>query len=230
MAALVGARWQWQLTGTVDTTVDASVFDVDGFDTSAATVTQLHSQGRRAVCYFSAGSWEKWRPDAAAFPAAGLGRSNGWSEERWLDVRRLDILGPIMAKRLDMCRAKGFDAVEPDNVDGYANQTGFRLRYADQLRYNRWLADAAHARGMSVALKNDVEQVGDLVDWFDFAVNEECVAYAECDALQRFLVAGKAVLHVEYDLTTSYFCARVPVGFSSMQKTWDLDAWRKPCP
>ena len=226
----VGTRWQWQLTGTVNTSVQAPVFDIDGFDTPAATVAALKASNRRTICYISAGSWERWRPDAGKFPTAVLGRSNGWSGERWLDIRRLDVLKPIMAARLNMCKAKGFDAVEPDNVDGYSNNTGFALTYADQLRYNRWLAAAAHARGMSVGLKNDVEQVRDLVAYFDFAINEECMAYAECGALRPFLAAGKAVLHVEYELSTTSFCPKVPVGFSSMRKNWDLDAWRSPCP
>jgi hypothetical protein len=123
------------------------VYNVDGFDTPAATVRLLHARNRRVICYISAGSWEDWRPDARRFPAGVLGRSNGWAGERWLDIRRLDVLTPILRARLDMCRAKGFDAVEPDNVDGYANRTGFRLSAADQLRFNRWIAHETHAVG-----------------------------------------------------------------------------------
>ena len=43
---------------------------------------------------------------------------------------------------------------------------------------------------------------------FDFAVNEECFRYDECDALEPFVTAGKAVFHVEYDLATTAFCAK----------------------
>ena len=53
-----------------------------------------------------------------------------------MDVRRIDVLGPIMESRLDMCEEKGFDGVEPDNVDGYLNDTGFPLTKEDQLSYN----------------------------------------------------------------------------------------------
>ncbi len=209
--------------------MDAAVYNIDGFDTSASTVASLHAQGRRVICYFSAGSWEEWRPDAATFPAEVLGRSNGWPGERWLDIRRLDILAPIMGARLDMCKSKGFDAVDADNVDGYTNATGFPLTAADQLRFNRWLAQAAHARGLSIGLKNDLDQVGDLVADFDFAVSEQCMEYDECDLLLPFVQANKAVFHIEYNLDASVFCPKRPTGFSSMQKRLELDAWRVVC-
>src|SRR4051794_39669821 len=139
-----GTTWQWQLTGKVDLSVRARMYDVDLFDTPGSVVRALHARHRKAVCYLSAGSYENWRPDAGAFPAEVLGRPlDGWPGERWLDIRRLDVLGPIMRARLDACRAKGFDGVEPDNVDGYANDSGFPLTGADQLRYDRFLARAA---------------------------------------------------------------------------------------
>src|SRR5512142_1630416 len=78
------ASWQWQLDGRLDTSVRARVYDVDGFDTSRATVARLHRAGRYVVCYVDAGTWENWRPDAARFPRALLGAQNGWPGERWL--------------------------------------------------------------------------------------------------------------------------------------------------
>lgn len=223
--------WQWQLTGSIDTSVDVDVFDVDGFDVSAGTVAELHDKGAKVICYFSAGSWEDWRPDADEFADSVLGRLNGWPGEKWLDIRRLDVLGPIMEARMDMCAAKGFDAVEPDNIDGYTNNTGFALTAADQLVYNRWLAEAAHARGLSIGLKNDLDQVDDLVDVFDFAVNEECFEWDECANLTPFVNQGKAVFHVEYEHDTNDFCPHTTsLGFSSLLKNWDLDAWYLDCP
>src|SRR5581483_990790 len=128
----------------------------------------------RAICYLSAGTWEDWRPDANTFPAFVMGNSLSWPGERWLHIHYLDILGPIMGARLGLCKAKGFDGVEPDNVDGYANDTGFPLTAQDQLRYNIFLANAAHARGLSVGLKNDVDQVEQLLPHFDWTLNESC--------------------------------------------------------
>ena len=129
----------------------------------------------------NAGAWERWRPDADRFPPRLLGKPlDGWPGERWLDIRRLAALKPIIRARLDRCKRKGFDAVEPDNIDGYANASGFPLRAADQAHFNRFVASAAHARGLGVALKNDLEQAAALEPSFDFAVVEECFRYREC--------------------------------------------------
>jgi hypothetical protein len=155
---------------------------------------------------------------------------SGWPDERWLDIRRLDVLGPIMEKRLDLCRAKGFDGVEPDNVDGYSNGTGFPLSAADQLAYNRFLVSAAHARGLSIGLKNDLDQVAELQPIYDWALNEECFANSECQLLQPFVQAGKAVFNVEYGLDPASFCPQArAMGFMSMRKELALDAARTPC-
>jgi hypothetical protein len=223
--------WQWQLTGRVDLSVRARLFDIDLFDTPARVVARLHARGRRVVCYLSAGSFERGRPDEGSFPAAVLGRPlEGYPDERWLDIRRIDVLGPIMERRLDLCRRKGFDAVEADNVDGYANPTGLPLTGADQLAYNRFLAQAAHARGLSIGLKNDLDQVQALEPSFDWALNEQCFQYDECDRLTPFVRARKAVFTVEYELQPAAFCARARrLGFMSMRKHLDLDAWRAPC-
>ena len=118
--------WQWQLTGPLDLSVNAQVYDVDLFSTSAEQVQQLRAQGRKVICYLDAGSHEPDRPDSAQYPVAILGRElSGWPGERWLDIRRLDVLIPLIAARMDLCAKKGFDGVEPDNVDGYQNNTGF---------------------------------------------------------------------------------------------------------
>ncbi|MFN7148418.1 MAG: endo alpha-1,4 polygalactosaminidase, partial [Microthrixaceae bacterium] len=119
---------------------------------------------------------------------------------------------------------------EPDNIDGYTNRSGFALSGADQLAYNRMLARLAHARGLAIGLKNDLEQVPQLVTDFDFAVNEECAVYDECEVLAPFVAAGKAVFHAEYELTTDEFCATSrSLGLSSIRKRYDLDVWRQTC-
>ncbi len=228
----VGVTWQWQLSGRLDLNVNAAVYDVDLFTTTADQVRILHARGRKVICYLSAGSWEPYRPDSGRFPAAVKGRAlDGFADERWLDIRRTDVLLPIMARRMDLCRSKRFDAVEADNVDGYANRSGFPLTATHQLRYNRALASLAHARGLSIALKNDLDQVAALAPAFDFAVNEQCVEYDECAALRPFIAAGKPVLHVEYSGSPAQFCpVTKPLRFSSLLKHEELDAYRRPCP
>ncbi|MFI9648353.1 endo alpha-1,4 polygalactosaminidase [Streptomyces sp. NPDC052040] len=225
-----GLAWQWQLDGRADPSVNVPVYDIDGFENSAADVARLHRAGRKVICYVNVGAWEDFRPDKDAFPRSLLGGSNGWSGERWLDIRRRSELRPIMGRRFDMCRDKGFDAVEPDLVEGYGNRTGFPLTARDQLAYNRMIADLAHERGLSVGLKNDLPQIPQLVGDFDFAVNEECAQYDECAELTPFVTAGKAVFHVEYAEPTGKFCAESRrLKLSSMQKKPELGVWRKPC-
>ena len=196
----VGQKWQVQLSGVVDRSVNADIFDVDLFDVSARDMAELHAQGKSVVCYFSAGSYEDWRPDAGRFPLLTKGLPlDGWPGERWLDVRRLRSLAPVMTARLDLALAKGCDGVDPDNVDGYTNVTGRSLTAAQQLNYNRWLAEEAHQRGLAVGLKNDLDQIPQLVPWFDWALNEQCFVYDECNTLLPFIDAGKVALNIEYD-------------------------------
>jgi hypothetical protein len=222
--------WQWQLTTPVRLSVPAQMFDIDLFDNSASVVAALHRRRRHAICYLDAGTYESYRPDARRFPPSLLGMSNGWPGERWLDIRRLSLLEPIMRARFSLCRRKGFDGVETDNVDAYANDSGFPLTAADQLTYNRWLARTAHSFGLSIALKNDLDQVRALEPYFNFALDEQCFEYSECDKLRPFVDAHKAVFEVEYNLSPGAFCARAnALGFMSMRKTLGLGVSLQVC-
>jgi hypothetical protein len=223
--------WQMQFSGKIDRSVPADAYDIDAFESSAALVAKLHAQGRRVVCYIDAGSWEKWRPDADLYPAAVKGKAmDGWPGERWLDVRRIDVLGPILEDRVAMCAAKGFDGVEFDNVDGYSNKTGFPLTAGDQLAFDRWLADTAHAHGLAVGLKNTPSLAAQLEPRFDFSIVEQCVQYKECSSFAPFLDADKPVLDIEYSVRPATFCPKTSqLGIFGMRKHLELDAWRKTC-
>ena len=199
--------WYWQLQGTVNNSEPVAAYDIDGFDNSAAEVSTLHGQGKHVICYIDVGTAENWRPDYSSFPASVLGSSNGWPGERWLDISKLSILEPIMTARFQMCREKGFDAVEPDNMDGYENSTGFPLSASEQLTYDEWIAGEVRALGMAVLQKNDGEQTAQLEPYFDGALDEQCNQYHECSNFQPYLAAGKPVLNAEYSLSTSSFCA-----------------------
>jgi hypothetical protein len=218
--------WQWQLQGRLDPSVAASVFDLDGFETTPAEVTALHRGGRRVICYLDVGSWESYRPDRDEFPAAVIGRRyEGFPDERWLDVSRFRLFRAPLEARIAMCARKGFDAVEPDNLAGFENDTGFAISASQQLRFNRWIAAQVHRRGMAVALKNDPRQVPQLLGSFDFAIVEECFQYDECERFEPFVRAGKAVFEAEYELPTARFCdGAVALGFAAIRKSYDLFA------
>jgi hypothetical protein len=224
------APWQVQLQGRIDTSVRARFFDIDG-STSARTVRVLHRRGRKVACYLNAGSWEAFRSDRRAFPPEVLGRRYaGYPDERWLDIRRIDLLAPILRARIDACKAKRFDGVDPDNLNGYENPTGFPLTAADQLRFNTWLANEVHARGLSVGLKNDGPQARTLVPYFDWVIVEECIAQRNCGEYAPFTRAGKPVFAIEYRRPTRTACSEAARrGISLVFKTPALRARRRTC-
>jgi hypothetical protein len=222
--------WNWVLSHVPAPPYrNVSMYDIDGFDATASDVASMHTAGIKVVCYISAGTYENWRPDASQFPSSILGNNvSGWKGERWLDIREIQkpdsVLLSIMTARLGMCKSKGFDGVELDNVDGYTNTTGFPLTASDQAIYNSVLANAAHQRGMFVLLKNDLGQVSALLPYFDGALNEECNRYSECGPLSKFVQAGKAVFNAEYSGSISSFCpADNTADFNGVLYSMSLD-------
>ena len=206
-----GTSWQWQIDGSAinETVLDAStnpkkMYDIDMFTTDAPTIQRLHAKNIYVVCYVETGSWENYRPDQAAYPASVLGNAlAGYPSERLVDIRQIGILGPIIAARFDLAKAKGCDGIEPDLDDTYSGySTGFTLTMQDQLTFNKAIADLAHARGMSIGLKNGASSGGvfekAMVQFTDWALNEECNQFGECGGYQVYIAANKAVFQVEY--------------------------------
>ncbi len=190
--------WQIQLQESVNPSYPVQLYDIDLFDSNRSLISQLKAAGKKVICYFSAGSYEEWRPDANQFEPSVLGRPlDGWPGERWLDIRSPNVR-KIMTNRLDLAVEKGCDGVDPDNMDGYTNNPGFAFNPDEQLDYNRFIAREAHDRKLAVGLKNDLDQIAELVGHFDFAVNEQCFQYDECDLLTPFTQQGKPVLNIEY--------------------------------
>lgn len=227
----VSVRWQWQLDGTINPDYSVDLYDVDLYETPDAILQRLREKNIRIVCYFSAGTYEPGRPDAESIPTTARGRTLAdWPNERWLDVRDMRVFD-VMVGRLEYAARRGCDAVEPDNVDGFTNDTGFSLSADDQLAYNRNMANRAHALGLGIGLKNDGDQVTDLVDYYDFELNEECNEYQECDQLTPFLVRGKPVLNAEYADNASAAQQRAPAlcrvaidaGLRTLILPYDLD-------
>jgi hypothetical protein len=154
--------------------------------------------------------------------------------EKWLDIRRMDLIAPIMRARLDLCKAQGFDAVEPDNMEIHSNGSGFPITYEDQLKYAVWLADEAHQRGLAIGIKNAADQVRELIDHFDFAIIEDYFFYGLQEKMVPFIEAGKPVFAAEYDDTGVDFAAACKkakeLGFSLIQKHRILTSYRVICP
>jgi len=203
-------HFHWQLSAPLAIPADeiagqgAVVYDIDGETNDAATVAALHALGPdvKVVCYVDVGTWENYRSDASQFPASVLGNGNGWPGEQWLDVRQQSILLPLMKQRfVDWCVNKGFDAIEPDNLDAWENNPGFPITEADNLAYDTAIASLGHSLGLSVGLKNLPENAADLEPSFDWSLDEQCFEYSECSFLeQAFAANGKAVWDVEYNV------------------------------
>jgi hypothetical protein len=231
-----GESFQIQYDGKLDLSVDAKIYDLDMFDTPASVVAKLHAMGRRVVCYIDVGTWENWRPDADKFPKSVLGRRDGhWPGERWLDIRQTSILEPIMGDRYDLCKKKGFDGIDPDNIDGYQNNTGFPLTAKEQLTYDTWVAEAAHARGLTVDQKNDNDQLKELSKLFDFGVDEQCYAQGWCRQLTIYTQNNRLVVDVEYGSHTQRFLnetcpSDARYNETAILKKLELTAWIVTCP
>jgi hypothetical protein len=143
----------------------AKVYVIDASYNGADVASAIKAKGGFPVCTFSAGAYEGWRADAANLTDAD--RSGVW-----LDVRSANVRA-VMRARIAACKAAGFVAVVAGDADAYASKTSsVGLTAADQIDYNTFLAQEAHAAGLGVGLKNDVEQVAQLLPYFDFFVNE----------------------------------------------------------
>ncbi|WP_254605371.1 endo alpha-1,4 polygalactosaminidase [Deinococcus sp. JMULE3] len=229
--------WDWQIGASSDSAVSvpagAKLIDLDGFNTSAAKVAELKSKGYYTVCYINAGSWESYRPDAAKYPDyLKIQQDPDWAGEYFLDVTDVfksgSALAPILQARFKMCKDKGFDALEPDNLQNDENVSGGKITTQQQIDFNGWVADQAHAAGLAVFQKNGPDKIllkdrtgKMMVEKFDGILNEECQQYSECGPLAEYTKRGKLALNVEYSTTLN--CATyTSLGVSAMKRDLGL--------
>jgi len=235
----VGTTWQIVLLYPLnDTSPDVGVYDIDLFDNPTSMISELHAQNRKVICYFSAGSYEDWRPDSGNFTSTDKGKElDGWPGEYWLKTSSPNVRN-IMSARLQLAASKGCDGVDPDNIDGYDNNNGLGLTTSDAIDYVTFLANGAHALNMSLGLKNGGSIVNETIDLMQWEVNEQCVQYDECDIFQPFIDAGKPVFHIEYpdsspDISTAtktkYCDGASEQEFSTVLKNMDLDNFLDTC-
>lgn len=194
-----GVKWQIQLVDSVeDTTIDTDIWDIDLFDNTAETISTLQNKGHKVICYFSAGTYEDWRPDISKFDTADFGSNlDEWPGERWLNIKSSNVRA-IMSSRLDMAKQKGCNGVDPDNIDAYGNENGLGLTEADSVDFLTFLASESHYRGMSIGLKNGGDIIGSVIDKMQWSVNEQCAEYSECETYAAFTKVNKPVFHIEY--------------------------------
>jgi hypothetical protein len=236
----VEASWQIILSQIVTAPFpNVSVMDLDLFDNNQSTIADLSSEGIRTICYFSAGSYEDWRPDASSFHPSDYGKLlNGWPGEWWLNTSSPNVRN-IMVKRLDLAVSKGCDGVDPDNTDGYDNDNGLNLTQDTAVDYISFLAEEAHNRNLSIGLKNSGNIIPRVLSKMQWAVNEQCVQYDECDVTRPFIDANKPVFGIEYPAGAPDVSSAIEAkicddpqreNFSTLLKEMDLNAWYYACP
>ncbi len=234
LAAQKSLLWDWQLSEPFDLTRDVDVFALDADNVTKAQIKTIKSRGTKTVCYVSVGTAEDFRDDISKFPANVMGKTlSNWASERYLDIRKLSVLLPIMTKRFEHCAAMGFDAVEADNLDVYSNDSGFKLTDKDTIRYAKELVKIAKILNLEIAQKNLVELIPELEEFFDFIMVENCFAQNLCDKLKPYLDAGKIVLDAEYVEEKVDFlkaCKELSGrGISLILKNWDLTSYYQNC-
>jgi hypothetical protein len=221
---------QYQINGQLDAQVDAQLFVIDLFDSTAAQVAQLHAAGRVVIAYVSVGSLESYRDDVANFPSSAVGMTlANYQEERWLDIRNAEVR-TLMQRRLDRAVEKGFDGVFASALGAYLQRTGFELTQANQVDYDAFLAGAAHTRHLSIGLSEDFTLDRSLIDAFDWALAIGCIADNDCNALAGWLARGRPVFDLETEGDHDAVCMQaasygIPVTF----KRAKYDAYRSPC-
>ena len=227
------SSWQIQLSGALDTNLDVGVFIAD-FQTDTAVIRRLHDAGRIVICYFSAGTAEAFREDSGRFPESALGAElPNYPDERFVNVRD-ETVRSIMEDRVTAAEAAGCDGIHPSGLAAFSASTGLDFDRADQIDYNRWLARAVHAHGLSIGLVDGDTSLSEaLVSDFDWTVVWSCLLM-DCPSAAPFLSAGKAALLVEYgdEARAGEVC---PLAESLklsviIKRNANLDAFRVACP
>lgn len=162
-------------------------------------VTKFKSKHKKVICYFSAGTYEDWRSDKNLFPKKTIGKKLGeWKGEKWIDIRDASIL-KIMESRIKIAHDKGCYGVDPDNVDGFTNKTGFSLTKNDQIKYIKLLKLIASKYNLKIGLKNGGKMAVELAPALDWVLAEQCQRYKECNIYTPFIKLNKPVFDIEYE-------------------------------
>jgi Glycoside-hydrolase family GH114 len=196
-AAMAGARrlptWSIQYQGAI-VPRGKDYHIVDLFDVKDSELAALRAQGTKPIAYFSS-QYENWRSDSSQFPAADLGNKlDTWEGERWVNTRSAAIRS-IMLRRMDYAKQRGFYGVDLDNVDFSEHPNGFGAGQGAAEDYVRFLANAAHARGLKYCLKNATALISKTRDVVDYYVNEQAHEYGDLD---EYAGVTKPIFCIEY--------------------------------
>ncbi len=236
----IGNSFEWRLDSIGLNEVNqynCNIIDIDAFSATKDLVNAFHAKGIKVIAYVSVGTIEAYRPDANLLPAEVVGNIYpAWPDERFLDIRQIEKLKPFITSRFDMIQSKGFDGIEPDNIDIYGEQTNFNLTLNDTRAFCEWIITEAHHRGLSIGQKNTEELVPLLYQKFDWALTEDVFYQNKQNYYTPYISAGKPVFSAEYtdQMDKTYFESFVCKKATSLKyfaflKPRDLSQWTYVC-
>ncbi|HEY5025074.1 MAG TPA: endo alpha-1,4 polygalactosaminidase [Acidimicrobiales bacterium] len=252
--------WQWELShplklsnardmGTHDKLPNGRrapapvIYDIDGIINPRSTVTALHAQGKRVVCYVevgAAGNYYSAGQEGTATTyyqqlhnAGVFGNKVPGYPEYYLDIRAPATVSIIESMIAAQCAAKGFDAVETDIDEEYADGSGFPLTQAVEESYMTMLGDYMHGLGLGWWIKNPDDTgdryASDMFPLADAVLTEQCNQFSTCGALSAYL-GHKAVFNAEYRSSPASFCPKDDLrGLNGAKFNLGLTGVRKPC-
>lgn len=237
----IGDSFAWRLDSIGLDEVSSfytNIVDIDAFSATKELVDAFHQKGIKVIAYVSVGTIENYRPDAYLLPDEVIGNIYpDWPDEKFLNLREIEKLKPFINSRLDMIKAKGFDGIEPDNIDGYWEDNGFDLTLDDTKIFCEWLIKEAHDRGLSIGQKNTEELVPLLSNDFDWALTEGAFHMNNAESYSTYISKGKPVFSCEYtdNMNTQDFsntiCPKAKtMKFYTFLKHRDLTHWSYECP
>ncbi|HEX3824922.1 MAG TPA: endo alpha-1,4 polygalactosaminidase [Mycobacteriales bacterium] len=193
-------RFDYQIGGAYRPLPSVKIVDRDR--------TSHPAPGVYNICYINAFQtqayqdqwWDKHHPRLLLRDANGkLIEDPGWPGEVILNTSTAADRAELAAvedRWLDGCKAKGFQGVEPDNLDSNT-RSHHLLTQADDFAFAAVLIGHAHADDLAIAQKNSAEHAAKGAKLgFDFAIAEECGVFHECG---HYLKAyGDEVYEIEY--------------------------------
>lgn len=236
----IGDSFEWRLDSISLSEVNqysCKIIDIDAFTASKELVAAFHAKGIKVIAYISVGTLETYRPDSNLLPSEVVGNIYpDWPDERFLDLRQIEKLKPFITSRFDMIKAKGFDGIEPDNIDIYGEQTDFNLSLNDSKFFCEWIIEEAHNRGLSIGQKNTEELVPLLYKKFDWALTENAFHQNTQNYYSSYISAGKPVFSAEYtdymDILhfNTFVCNKAKqLKYFTFLKHLDLNQWTYEC-
>jgi uncharacterized protein (TIGR01370 family) len=236
----IGDNFEWRLDSIGLDEVsqyNCKIIDIDAFSASKELIDAFHKRGIKVIAYISVGTIEKYRDDSYLLPSDIIGNIYpAWPDERFLNIREINKIRPFITSRFDMIKAKGFDGIEPDNLDGYNEDNGFSLTLEDTKIFCEWIISEAHNRGLSIGQKNTEELVPLMYNKFDWALTEDIFDANIENNYRLYISAGKPVFSAEYTdaMSVNDFNSMVcnkakQLKYFAFLKHRDLTQWKYEC-